>query len=94
MTARPQKLQNIRCHWCRKLIWSARWPKARREDYDKNRHHCVEGAAAQGHLLLVAIAHHLTVVNGELKKIEGITEQLTVDAKLLALQNKPKTRKR
>lgn len=88
------KLQTIRCHWCRKLIWSARWPKARRDEYDKNPHHCPESAAAQSHLLLESIGYRLTVVNAELQAIAEITAQLTAGAKLIALEKQKKTGKR
>ena len=33
------KLKTIRCHYCRKLLWSSRWSLAKREAY-KNDHSC------------------------------------------------------
>lgn len=82
------KLQSIRCHYCRKLLWSGRWSEKRRLASDDGKHRCPGLVEGRRKMLLGAVANCLERAQQQLEQALNTLGVLEKDAKCSA---KPRT---
>ena len=84
------KLKTIHCHYCKKLLWSARWTPAKRKQYDREpSHRCPELADYMRHIELRSMKEWLTCAQA---KLSAVLKTVTVMAEESKTPTKPARR--